>query len=336
LSGYGKIIHGHIGHPRKKGDPVRLAVILPAETTRTGGVQRFGSELTQALSDCAQVATFRVHPEPGAGRVGALLSGAAALRAAHRRAPFDAVLTTFHWPPRLWSVPTYGVIHDLRPWREGSRRQPHLVAQRAICATWSVVLVPSTHVAEDVRTLLGRPAVVIGEGADHLPPGPASATRDRIVVLGGGAPHKRTELATAAAVRAAAVLGCRPPLVIGGAAQRISGAEYVESPDDSTLAGLLATGRVAVTATSYEGFGLAVAEALHAGAPVAWCRDGTLAQLVDGGGLASDPDERALSEAVVRLWQEGRAPSDRARAAVADRTWRTVAVDVANLVRSRS
>lgn len=315
---------------------MRLAVILPAATARAGGVQRFGSELTRALSGCADLTTFQVHPQPGGGRVSAVRSGTRALRAAHRRAPFDAVLTTFHWPPRLWGVPTYGVIHDLRPWRDGSRLQPHLLAQRAICATWTAVLVPSTHVAEDVRSLLGRAAVVIGEGADHLPAGPAFPARDRIVVLGGRAPHKRTALATAAALRAAAALRCGPPLVLGGSPERIEGAEYVESPDDSTLAGLLATARVAVTATAYEGFGLAVAEALHAGTPIAWCRDGTLAQLVDGGGLASDPDVSSLSESVVRVWQEAPALSDRARLAVADRTWSTVAFDVANLIRSRT
>ncbi|MFN2540321.1 MAG: glycosyltransferase [Mycobacteriales bacterium] len=315
---------------------MRLAVIVPAPTLQLGGVQRFATELVRALGAHADVVPFRVHPAGGQSRVRAAIDGWSALRTAHRADRFDAVLTTFHWPARLWPVPTYGVVHDLRPWRQSPRWHPRLVAQRLVCSTWQATLVPSAHVGEDVERLLGGPRVLeIGEGADHLPLVPAQHPRDRIVVLGGRAAHKRVALGAAAAATAARRLGCGPPVVVGGAAQSLpADVERMTSPSDQELAALFARARVAVAATAYEGFGLAVAEALHAGVPVVWCRDSTLGALVGDGGVCAAPEVTALTEAVLRAWAHGAELVRAAQQAVSPHTWDATAQRVMAAVTS--
>jgi glycosyltransferase involved in cell wall biosynthesis len=216
------------------------------------------------------------------------------------------------------------------------------VRQAAICRTWDGVFVPSEHVATDVRHHgVGRRLVVVAEGTDHLDALMATApdgTRDQLLVLGGAAAHKRTPLAVEAAAAAAVQLGCRVS-VVGAAPGIVRGVgvdRHEEHPTDADLAGLLSAARVAITGTAYEGFGLAVGEALRAGVPVVWCADSPLGSIVGDGGMAAAPTAASLTAAVVDAWGRADDLARGARAATSSLTWsRTAQAIVATIESDR-
>jgi glycosyltransferase involved in cell wall biosynthesis len=72
--------------------------------------------------------------------------------------------------------------------------------------------------------------------------------------------------------------------------------------DDATLAGLRAGAALALAPSrSAETFGLAVAEAMAAGLPVAASRVGAIGELLEEDALVAPGDARALAEAIARL-----------------------------------
>jgi glycosyltransferase involved in cell wall biosynthesis len=307
---------------------MRLAVVMPAVTPVLGGVQRFALELAPALEDVgADVHRYHVHAAQGASRPGAALRGLRALVQDHRRARFDAVLSTFHWPPKVVNAPTFGVVHDLRSC-PASRSAPGRIVRSAVVRTWAATFVPSDHVAASAAALLGaRRTVVIGEGLDHLdahheaPPPP----RAGIVVIAGRAPHKRARLGLAAAVEARTVVG-GGVTVIGDVDGDIPpGVTVLPRPDDATLARAYQTALVAVAPSAFEGFGLSAGEALRAGTPVAYADDGTLGGLVGAGGVGAAPSVPALARATVEAAERADALGRAARAAASAYTWRTTA-----------
>lgn len=316
---------------------MRLAVIMPAATAQWGGVQRFAAEIVPALEQLVEVETFRVHQAAGGSRLSGLGRGVVTLSSRHRRQPFDAVFTTFHWPPKLWPIPTYGVIHDLRATLEKPATRGHTqrLVQRSISRTWRRVLVPTEHVAADVRRVLGLSRVsVIGEGTDHLDRHHGQGiTADRVVVLGGRASHKRTTLGLDAGVRVANAADAQ--LVILGAdpVTGSSDAMWIPSPTDDELAAVLQRARVVLAPTSYEGFGLAVGEALRAGAPVVYCRDSTLASLVGDAGIAAAPDAEDLAAAGLTAWHQHDVLSVRAHYRVRELTWSCAASALLGVIR---
>jgi glycosyltransferase involved in cell wall biosynthesis len=80
------------------------------------------------------------------------------------------------------------------------------------------------------------------------------------------------------------------------------GVRFVGHVDDAQLARLRAGAAIAlVPSRSAETFGLAAAEAMAAGLPVAASRVGALPELVDEQGLGPAGDARALAEAIGRL-----------------------------------
>ena len=259
---------------------MRLAVVMPARTSTPGGVQRFASELVPGLRALgAEVHEYRVHPTPAGNRPVAALKGVGALLVDHRRAHFDAVLTTFHWPPRISGLRTFGVVHDLRSCPQ-SLYAPARLLKVAATRTWTATFVPSEHVGQSVNSMLGpKSVIVIGEGLDHLdryhlqPP----PERSGIVVIAGRAPHKRGRLGLEAAIVATRRLGCRVTVVGRVEGDVPSDVDVLDQPDDETLARVYQSAVVAVAASSYEGFGLAAGEALRAGTPVVYAEDGTLA-----------------------------------------------------------
>lgn len=306
---------------------MRCALILPAPVDGPGGVQRFGSCLAPALASVADVWLYRLHPRPGRSRAAALAAGARDLCAGHRRHRFDVVISTFHWPPRVSSLPMVGVVHDLRRHGGGHSRSAAARVQRAILSTWDLVLVPTHHVRAEVMALCGHPRiVVVGEGTDHLDAHATPADRRLLVVLGGRSPHKRSELGLQAAEEAASRLGAEG-VVLGASPRHPSGRRIrvLEAPSDQEIAAAHARARVVVAPSRYEGFGLAAGEALRLGAPVVFAADGTLAGLVQGGGLAAAPTVSAMADAVVEAWGRAETLSRGAREAVRALTWEATA-----------
>lgn len=288
---------------------MRLGFILPAETALWGGVQRFAASLRAPLSERAHLVDVRIHPRRGQSRASAFASAIARL---HASRPLDAVFTTFHYPPALLpGVPALGFVHDVRMWglhhEAGEQRRgrwsPHALVARTIFGSWDRVLVPTPHVARDVQWLLPSQVVVaVGEGADHLPPGSAVGDRDRLVVVAGRAPHKRAELGVAAALQAGRALGL-DVIVVGAMPPRFAdvtvGLRQAGALTDQGLSDLLSAARAVVLASSYEGFGLAAVEALHAGAPVVYARDCPLDSVVGDAGVGVDPTEAAMQQGII-------------------------------------
>jgi glycosyltransferase involved in cell wall biosynthesis len=86
--------------------------------------------------------------------------------------------------------------------------------------------------------------------------------------------------------------------------------------DDAELARLRKGAAVAIVPSrSAETFGMAAAEAMAAGLPVAASRTGALPELVEEPGLAKPGDAASLAEAIGRLWGDGPA-GDRAQARI--------------------
>jgi glycosyltransferase involved in cell wall biosynthesis len=91
---------------------------------------------------------------------------------------------------------------------------------------------------------------------------------------------------------------------------------FVGHVDDARLAELRAGAAIAlVPSRSAETFGLAAAEAMAVGLPVAASRVGALPELVDEQGLVPAGDAGALAQAIARLWGNGPA-GERGRARV--------------------
>jgi glycosyltransferase involved in cell wall biosynthesis len=89
--------------------------------------------------------------------------------------------------------------------------------------------------------------------------------------------------------------------------------------DDAELQRLRAGAALAIVPSrSAETFGMAAAEAMAAGLPVAASRIGALPELVPEEGLVEPGDATALAEAIGRLWRDAEAATRaRARARVA-------------------
>jgi glycosyltransferase involved in cell wall biosynthesis len=331
---------------------MRIALVLPAQTRTLGGVQRFGEALAQALAARAETECFRVHappvePRTVERRARALARGWLDLGRRHARQPFDGVFTTFHWPWRLLpSVPMVGFVHDLRAFGLAgpgarSRWSSGALVLRAIWRTWDRILVPSSHVARDVARLDPTfEPVVVGEGVDHLDAlrsSGRSPARDRLLILGGLAPHKRGNLALAVAARARHVLGCDVVVLGASGSAPATGVRVVERYTDAELATFLEGGRVFVAPSQYEGFGLAVGEAMRFGVPVVYADDCPMQDLVGDGGLGARPNVSAMTEAIERLWERADAAGEQARAQVAGFTWaRTAERILAELERASS
>ena len=109
-----------------------------------------------------------------------------------------------------------------------------------------------------------------------------------------------------------AIEACRRvgiPLVVAGAGldggadvRETDGVRFVGRVDDARLAELRAGAALAVVPSrSAETFGLAAAEAMAAGLPVAGSRVGALPELLEQEGMAPPGDARALAGAIERV-----------------------------------
>lgn len=334
--------------PRSSASIARLAVVMPAETEHLGGVQRFAQCLVPELEKLVDVVPISVHPSSGvqrtaSSRITSQVRGLGRLRELISSAEVDAVLSTYHWPPAVSRrIPTVGYVHDLRGWglhgdALGSSPRIRLTSRalRRTWSTWAAVAVPSDHVARDVRRVSPATAVhVVPEGLDHLEPS-AHINQERgtrALVLGGRAPHKRTQLGLDVADRLHRELGIESDVI--GVAE-CAGRPWVTthpSPSDAELAELFHRAVVAVAPTGYEGFGLAVGEAMWFGLPVVYATDAHLGGLVADGGVAAQPTGadfvRGVREALRDRDRMGCAAAERARTC----RWSDVATTLIGIV----
>jgi glycosyltransferase involved in cell wall biosynthesis len=178
--------------------------------------------------------------------------------------------------------------------------------QRRLAEQADAVIVPSVFARERLREL-GAP--LDWERVHVLPPPvrePSSAspvtTGDYALVVSRLAAEKGVDVAIdacRAASMSLVVAGDGPERASLQARAGDSGVRFVGNVDDAELAKLRAGAAVAlVPSRSAETFGLAAAEAMAAGLPVAASRIGALPELVDEQGLVPAGDVRALAEAI--------------------------------------
>ncbi len=175
------------------------------------------------------------------------------------------------------------------------------------------VIVPSEFARERLRELgaplpwervhvLAPPVRALAEGAPPARP----AQEGYALVVARLSPEKGLDVAVEACRRVGL------PLVVAGGGdggEQDGGAvRFVGRVDDASLAQLRAGAALAVVPSrSAETFGLAAAEAMAAGLPVAASRVGALPELVGEEGLAPPGDAGALAAAIERLLGDSRA-----------------------------
>jgi glycosyltransferase involved in cell wall biosynthesis len=181
--------------------------------------------------------------------------------------------------------------------------------QRRLAEQADAVIVPSAFASERLREL-GAPlrwkrVHVLAPPVDEVAAASRAATDGYALVVSRLAPEKGVDVAVDAC--SAAGMG----LVIAGDGperqalqERAVGSEvrFAGHVDDTELATLRAGASIAlVPSRSAETFGLAAAEAMAAGLPVAASRVGALPELVDETGLVPAGDPDALAGAIARL-----------------------------------
>jgi glycosyltransferase involved in cell wall biosynthesis len=250
-----------------------------------------------------------------------------------RRAGLDVFHGTKQTLPRGVPGARVVTVHDLAPmilpgtFPSGAgawlRRTTAAAVRRA-----HVVIAVSGTTARDVRNLLGAPAdrvVVVPNGVDarfFATPSAASVADVRrrlglpdryLACIGTIQPRKNVDVVLDAVETLAARGRDVPVLAVGGRIGWMSDAvvarakasphvRWLGEVADADLVPLLAGADVFVSPSSYEGFGLAVAEAMAAGTAVVGGAGSSLDEVVGDAGLLVPPrDAGAVAEALDAL-----------------------------------
>ncbi|HEX8100131.1 MAG TPA: glycosyltransferase family 4 protein [Actinomycetota bacterium] len=228
------------------------------------------------------------------------------------------------------AAPVVALAHQLPS--AANNRPEWEAGERELLASASLVIVVAEHLREAIKDWTRAPVEVIPPGRDHAS-APGSSTRDLNTVLcvANAVPGKGVPEAISA-FRGAGISGAR--LVVTGdhrkdraEAQRVASA--MEAARESVRLAGVVTGKelstlyaeagVLLTASRYEGWPIAIAEAMASGLPVAGFdapgvnelvrsgRDGVLVELGDTRGLSralrqllEDPDRTAAMGGAAR------------------------------------
>lgn len=281
------------------------------------------------FADCANV-TVRRTPVPGSGRVARLAAGLRYWRRALRDDRLD-LFEVFSLPLVRAPCPTLLTIHDLRPLRADRPLAERLVGSHVLrhgFAHATRVIAVSRAIADEIAAFRpGTPVDVLHNGVDPARFGVASgAAPSGRFMLAVGHVEARKNLATL--VRAVAVLraqGRERPLRIvgndGGAAPAIRRliaelgvgdlVRIVHDADDATVHALYAACALVVVPSAYEGFGIAVIEAMASLRPVVTSDIAVFRELSEGQGRDFPLyDPYAAAAAIERVWSD---PGEAAR-----------------------
>jgi glycosyltransferase involved in cell wall biosynthesis len=204
-----------------------------------------------------------------------------------------------------------GVLHNCRGSRAESLAYAASLAlwQRRMSSLADVVVVPSSFAERRLREL-GAPLPAGGVRVLAPPVAPVDVRgegsgRRYALVVSRLAPEKGVDIAVEACRRA------EMPLVVAGEGPELgrlraqAGASEVRFEgrvERARLAELRAGAAIAlVPSRSAETFGIAAAESMAAGLPVAGSRAGALEELLDADALVAPGDPAALAEAIARL-----------------------------------
>jgi glycosyltransferase involved in cell wall biosynthesis len=210
-------------------------------------------------------------------------------------------------------VPSVLLIHHLTSWEleiEPSLADRQLEA-RAIEASDAIVCTSQATRARLKTEFPSRSAEVVVPGADRLPRVARSkhpSDRVRLVVIGSVIPRKRIDWILDALEGTDIELDVigdfhRDPIHAADVRKRIerlSNVTLCGVLDDASLAKKLSEADALISASSLEGYGMGLAEALHAGVPLIAHRSAALPELIGDESVALLFDDRTDLEHALR------------------------------------
>lgn len=311
---------------------MRLRVALHAVAGPRGGPRTYAASLAQALARRDEldltVLTDRPDAFPGLSCIElprpVPVTDQLVLPGLLGKLAPDVYHNTKNVLPLLLPCPSVVTIHDLAclhhpetftaPARAYLRFHTRHAASRA-----TRIVAVSHHARRDLMKTLRVPEArvrVIHHGvaeAFRAPAGPPPADLRRPYVLSVGTIQARKNLdVLVRAVARVRARGLDANLAIAGRrgwrteafdeACRTTPVQMLGVVDDARLPALYAHAAAFAQPSSYEGFGLTVAEAMAAGAPVVAADAGSLPEIVGEAGLLVPPrDEEALAKAIEQL-----------------------------------
>jgi alpha-1,3-rhamnosyl/mannosyltransferase len=239
------------------------------------------------------------------------------LPAAALRARFDLWHAPYLLFPYAVPLPVVATVFDLigtRPGAGTNRRAVTLAARVALRRARLVVTASEAAAREIGRAFPGyadKLRVVPGAVAPRFRPQAADAIRTvaqrlglpsrYLLYVGTDRPHKNLAGLVSAVGRYRAAVGDDVALVVAGARSErsIEGVRFLGRVPDEDLPGLYAGAQLFVSASSDEGFGFPVLEAMACGTAVACSDTPALAELTDDAAVRFPADDHAAIAAAI-------------------------------------